>query len=131
MTIDEIEKMEAGREMDALIAVKIFGYRCYKTKNPFDYFKKDDKIYDMVETGTKDGFTSVENLAEYSSSITAAWLVVEKLHSTPEEYFELYYDGNNHEAWMAHVRYGNTSTGITAPLAICRAALMTILSNHV
>lgn len=132
------DTMEAGREMDALVAEKVMGYcvclltgkstmqvhptnnwghscgyrndvpmaRCYNCKKPV-WLNKD---YFSLKAG-----------APFSTSISAAWEVVEKMSSTPMGAFQL---TEMREGWEAHWP-GVDVFAPTAPLAICRAALKT------
>lgn len=60
------EELKPGRELDALIAEKVFGIKIYPGK---DYYY----------TGDEDGGIFPAPLLEYSTSIADAWEVVEKL----------------------------------------------------
>jgi hypothetical protein len=113
MTRDEILSMEAGREMDALVARELFG----GIKEYWDY-----------------GFT----VPNYSVSIGAAWEVVEKMHERGY-YFccarngkgATDASGNLDDSW-----YVDTGCIIelenqpTLPLAICRAALLAVMEDE-
>jgi hypothetical protein len=132
------DTLPAGRELDALVAEKVFGCN---VKWPMgeggrgycDCKPKRTRYYKTWPHGitTEEGCNYPE-LHEYSESIAAAWEVVEKLLSI--------YPGFRVEA---HVAYQSISeerrvfwtagedddrsdwhaSGPTAPLAICRAAL--------
>ena len=99
MTREEILNMPAGREMDSLIAKFVM-----KVDSPHDVYK-------------------------FSTDIADAWEVVKKL-----ELFSKYcfYGSDADELWTVHSwKYGKPHfTGIesrTAPLAICRAALLAVM----
>lgn len=114
MTREEIEKMSAGREMDALVMEWV-------TK-----FTVDDNFH----------------IPSYSTDIAAAWAAVEKLQEIYPDYdFYLEKSGRHVEFWF---RINDTSQGgwnssgawdkrisdaeaDTAPLAICRAALLAVM----
>lgn len=117
MTHDEILNMEAGREMDALVAEKVMGWREY-----------DYKFYSSWEIA--EGVFRRMSEFQPSIDIASAWEVVEKIrttiihglpvcpnivyhHSIPAWHCELF---NN--MWMRQ------ADADTAPLAICRAALL-------
>lgn len=107
MTRDEILAMPAGIEMDALVAAKIFEWH-YGTYHP--------------------------ELKRYSTDISAVWEVVEKLRdkkrfSISDEpdnkircIFWWYPDGVEKRLEWAFAS--------TAPLAICRSALLTTLQEQ-
>ena len=100
--------MEAGRELDALVAEKVMGAKV----------------------------VFVENVPYYSTDIAAAWEVVNHLlcHGWDEKYFfRLHYD--NVDLWDASFYKESSSDGggpdvwgtaDTAPLAICLAALKAV-----
>jgi hypothetical protein len=124
MTKDEIMNMSAGQEMDTLVAEKVMK------------FHLDYEFADMLGAPTVkelgDKYDEWGLLPLYSTEIDAAWEVVEKLkdrwgivnieysHSAPiarerwTAYFDIDFDG-----FMGF--------GDTAPLAICRAALLATL----
>lgn len=122
MTEDEIRNLSAGIEMDALIAEKVMGWHSY----PKDYY-----WYDKDNKPMRLRWFDSESLAdefEPSTDIAAAWEVVEKLESD-NLCMTILNDGsrwsvfiyNEHKVTMA---YANADT---APLAICRAALLTTI----
>ena len=127
MKRDEILKMEAGREMDALIAEKVMDWKnIHKTTE----YEDPDTIH---MTGEMNPFI-VGNVAwvdweveifPFSTSLLDAWMVVEKLRS---KYLISVRSDFNHYGCairllglddLVAVTYGDT-----APLAICRAALL-------
>ena len=114
--------MEAGREMDALVAEKIFNW----IHSGRFFLPPSDP------PATKDNWAAIYAekgrpnwLPYYSTSISAAWEVVEKM-----ERFQItqypkgkYYAGAgdpDEEGWEFDAE------APTAPLAICRVALMTM-----
>jgi hypothetical protein len=130
MTRDEILTMEAGRKMDALIAEKVFGYvrMHYPDENTWGERSYDDKFPSC------DCFRQVPS-RDYSTDIAAAWEVVEKFsHQATNELARK--QGFSHwqlnsypdSGWAC--RIGSLSAHAdTAPLAICRAALLTTLEK--
>lgn len=120
MTRDEIMQMEAGSEMDVLIAKKVMHW----------YSDPDVPYYDSVEA---DGVIHISRKWSPSTDIASAWEVVEKLKSDGHElYISTTYgqfdctivDDNgepdeNHSLTMLGAAHEET-----APLAICRAALL-------
>ncbi len=123
---EEILSEPAGRVMDSWVAENVFGYKVYKSKNPFDSY--DKKLYDMVEWDSGDGvFKNNECLQEYSSNISCAWLVVEKvgqdwiIENSP--HVKIYGCGRSFEDFI----YMNGEYDETVSLAICKAALVSKL----
>jgi len=100
MTRDEILNMPAGEMMDKLICVNLFPH-----KNP-EYW----------------------DLLKYSTDIAAAWEVVEKMSYS--FHVEIMSDING-MAWGCDFKDDPLHTTLcvaeTAPLAICRAALLTVM----
>ena len=98
--------MEAGRELDALIAEKVMD--------------------DMLAGIRLDGSPMFDDIPHYSTQIADAWLVVEKLGksfdvSRCRKFQEI-------EAWFweASFHNGPDAQADTAPLAICLAALKAV-----
>lgn len=142
MTNDEIDKLESGIEMDALIAEKVMGHKLIRTPS------LSIKIYEDFDR-SKGAITCVPwELNKYSSDILAAWMIVEKLKLDPIEGayygkrdFAIHYGAESFSkktCWRAgyyEAGYDNdfddsflTGEGDTAPLAICRAALKIVNS---
>jgi hypothetical protein len=119
MTRDEILNMPAGREMDIKIHVEIMGWM--ELDNSLRLSKS--RIFNKPEVGTMYDY----NVPNYSTDIAAAWQVVD----------EMWEKGFFHELAKARggeiARIGNKEkdTGDvfaeTAPLAICRAALLAMM----
>ena len=109
--------MKPGRELDALIAEKVFGYRTYKTNNPFDYWGKDKNVYLMSVIKKENGVETVEETKRYSTDIAAAWGVVEKVTEIGSVYKA------ETPLWGVGLPGVQCATGVTAPHAICLAAL--------
>jgi hypothetical protein len=133
MTRDDILKMEAGREMDALIAEKVMGWKWFTNPNESNirYFRPIDKFrYGGIEADSKKGYTLA--LPKYSTDITAALEVQEKMASLGY-YFSLDYDLC---AWTA--TFSNTSgklisvntTKSNPSEEICRAALLAVMETE-
>lgn len=122
-----LDKLEAGRDMDALVAHKIMGYYVDRWSPDFseiDYWYRTEP--QPWYSGSHNEQTKI--VPHYSTDIAAAWQVVERLWSKHLYYFYLsYYESIN---WVrivgtapAEVWHGNAET---APLAICRAALKAV-----
>jgi hypothetical protein len=125
MTRDEILKMSAGREMDALIAI-LLGWQV-------------DELTAFSPTGSRNSRHKGDDnwLEYYSSDIAAAWQVVEKLR---QQYrFELFEyttpeDGRHYRARFYRPRATMfcSEVSFVAPayypaVAICRAALLAVM----
>ena len=112
-------ELVAGRELDALIAEKVFGYvRCThpKCSNPF--------CYASPKSPTQGG-----ELGLYSTSIADAWKVVEKLKADGYEVsVHNSWPYNDGRRWCCDVMKPGTmawqfAKADTAPEAICKASL--------
>jgi hypothetical protein len=151
MNRDEILNMPAGREMDALVAEKVMGLNVswwsihhvsdYEGDGPFRSLHSADEIMlpdqdgDMpvLQTFTRgDNYVMWNVTPFYSTDIAAALQVVEKL--TENFYIDIGIDSSgtqvqldrfNGEDWT----FGESIEAPTAPLAICRAALLTTLEG--
>lgn len=128
MTRDEILKMPAGRELDALVATKVLGY----TYDPESW----------VEWGitSPDGNREGELfLRAYSTDIAAALEVVEKMRGDNWRFgcsSREFGTGDNWWAWLENPPHWEssdtksaTAEADTLPLAICRAALLAMLDG--
>ena len=114
-TMQEAE-MEAGRELDALVAEKVMKN---KHSNP--------ETFGRCPTCGYDAF--YPDLPRYSTDIAAAWEVVEKMADTPGPNgdhwgFMLDYNGVDCVAAFGHWEdWEAKGAADTAPHAICLAAL--------
>lgn len=105
--------MEAGREMDALVSEKVM----------------EREVSSYWVSGVDIKYESLKNhlgrrLAHYSTDIAAAWEVVEKLHLIIGESV-----GSDGSHWYCTDKWDDQEATVevcadSAPLAICRAALM-------
>lgn len=118
-----IDSLLAGRELDALIAEKIFGFSDIR-EYAEGYFGKGEVF----------GLFAKQRIPDFSTDIAAAWLVVEKLKREMTWYknikpdgFRLDYDILDNVWRVALVcdEEGVTESveADTPQLAICRAAL--------
>lgn len=110
MTKDEILNMPAGREMDALISAKVFSIMPFKHPG-----ENQEELF----------------LPAYSTDISAAWEVVEKLDPFDFELVRnadkswdclIWNRAKENRLWEAKKIYVPDISD--APLAICRAALL-------
>jgi len=145
MTKDKILAMEAGRELDALVA-KSLGYQVFERYSNL-YVATDEAAFEqgmthglfMENITDRDNIRLCWRLEHYSTRAGSALEeVVEKMTAEGHGYFELRKDfggwwnaafsivlSNDDE--RRQLGYGNwkyESDGNTAPLAICRAALL-------
>jgi hypothetical protein len=139
MTRDEILNMPAGRELDSIIADCIFGIETVKPKSRTDYV---EDIHARPK-GSSAKWIDCEVLKFYSSNMDAAWEVFEFVSKSSEETslsrnaVENISIGHDSDGWMCSIWWfrdiqsSHAVEGIyadTAPLAICRAALLAILN---
>ena len=124
MTRDEILAMEAGRELDALVAEKVMGKRI-KWREDDDALLEFNAILQHTD-GTP--FESWIGIQGYSTDIAAAWNIQMKMRFCLIPRID---GGWNALPWEDISRTGPlpTSAGSarTAPLAICRAALLAVM----
>lgn len=123
MTREEILNMPAGREMDALIAENVMGIESVA-------FNDETKCPECESTmrfcGSRSWCSSCHEwiyspYKEYSTDISAAWEVVEKLGIIFQETCI-----DNDKDWRCYFDNACASAE-TAPLAICRAALLAVM----
>lgn len=117
--------MEAGRELDAQIAEKVMGYAMTVVA-----------AIDGESLGLDFETEDWQVLPHYSTNIAAAWPIAEKLHLSVmragDEWAAAVLDGEPH-AEEGEYHGGYVDCGLhdvayapTAPLAICRAALLAV-----
>lgn len=121
MTRDEILNMEAGREMDALIGKEVMGCDVSVNKHGVPFCQCRGGIHSSYSE-EREVWPSLDC---YSTDISAAYNVVDK--------FEIF----NVESWREDGKSGacaivNADLDLaviadTAPLAICRAALLAVM----
>lgn len=119
--------MKPGRELDALIAEKVMGYKRIDFKD-LKHLENEDSPHIWVDPdGFKHGCSP-----PFSTSIEAAWEVVEKLQSNGGFVFEFKSSEKFVQAVFNHLLptpetlwRGSTvwTEKVTAPHAICLAAL--------
>lgn len=99
--------MPAGEEIDILVARNVLGHTV-----------QQDSSGQWFE-----GFTS---LARYSDSLQSAWNAAERVISTKNAFYTVSRKGTQ---WMAEFQINKVrhfAFADTAPLAICRAALLAV-----
>lgn len=131
----KIDEMQAGREMDALVAEKVM-------ELPKDLISTHGPLFYTRKNGTQ---VKIKEIQYYSTEIAAAWEVVEKMRSTPcsdgdHFCFDLYAENNYVAVFRHHLgeitpepyfeKYEfYMATADTVPLAICQAALKAVLGR--
>jgi hypothetical protein len=132
-----IDTLEAGRELDALVAEKVMGWTWPDDRCPICGWSFSDTAAEGCVPGdcSQRPIPTVpesEDYPHYSTDITAAWEVVEKmLGQLPQQdihFQHLEYTGwgvgtcfNKEEGGWDEWMYGET-----LPIAICRAALKAV-----
>ena len=123
MTRDEILAMEAGPELDALVAEKVMGWQLTSAYQLGPAWARDIPWGELV---LKNAVAYYAHEWGPSTDIAPAWKVVEKMHK------EYGIDVNG----LASGGFVCTIYGVdghwrtydeTAPLAICRAALLAVM----
>lgn len=114
--------LKPGRELDALVAEKVFGRKVEWVYDE-EECRKEPMVF-MDRTG------DFEVLSHYSTSIACAWEVVETLISTDDwAEFSLDYESNLKWTVAPGSFYHDTAKAVfgeTAPHAICLAALKVV-----
>jgi len=117
MTKDEILRLEAGRELDALVAEKVMDYKRGDVAGQEVWATKEPE--GMLIRFVGDDFMP-------SKEIGHAWQVVEKMSKRDTVYIYLYEGGCS----ILHGFYQEKlASADTAPLAICRAALLAVMEE--
>lgn len=129
------DELKAGRELDALVLEKVFGY---------EHRIEKDEVSDGSFMGfslwwkTEGDWFQEDDLPKYSTGLLDAWevVVLMKFSIIPIEdgYFVGHYDVESEyfdiEQGVIDGHFSSNSSGFavapTAPLAICRAALKAV-----
>jgi hypothetical protein len=123
------DEPEAGRELDALVAERLFGFTVEKRGEFYRYYNEAL----CAEYGGR--WTSP--VPEYSTHIGAAWEVVERMLQLGWEYdigYSSDFDTPQHEVTFDKGTFGASSQAVwdiapTVQLAISRAALKAVESE--
>lgn len=127
---EQIDTMPAGAEMDALVAISLFGWSNLQWRDADHYVSPGCGRNSSSPAGYYGKGPNMECFLthRYSTDIAAAWLVVEKLRDSDQ--LESIALGNWEDSrwtkWVVTLRCfadDQDGRGETAPLAICRAAL--------
>jgi hypothetical protein len=80
MSREEIEQMPAGATMDTLIALEVMGWTRYRNSNPATSVEEQKALweYDYVPACFNGNIDYCQPVPRYSTSLTAAWQVVEE-----------------------------------------------------
>ena len=105
LTREEILNEPAGRKLDAWVAEKVMGLPVTAKKKRFEYV----------------------HIAPFSTDISAAWEVVEKMQQT--KFVRVQCDNGDYWCKIGGEILGVKAQGDTAPLAICRAALLAVIDT--
>jgi len=143
MKAEDIENMPAGRELDAIITERVMGWIwcvwVYTYTTPpypygqrFRFLGEPDRYANWLEKW--DGKEEMPNYSqseeyewpEYSTDIAAAWQVVEKFPGVTIQHNP---DTNRWHVYLRKVE-GGYADADTAPLAICRAALLAVSQQN-
>lgn len=132
MTKEEIMTIEAGEELDRLVATEVMG-------EPIPEFTPEDAL-DLQLAGSPvkspqgnwrclckydEGDIPTWRPVPYSTDISAAWLVAEKMITEYGDFIIDYDKSYNGGRWSAGVdKLRVAAMAKTAPEAICKAALL-------
>jgi hypothetical protein len=131
MNKDDILNMPAGREMDALVAEKVMGFGVAWSSYPPP----------IVTGGTAETIKTWLTLPNYSTNITAAWVVIERMRAIDEHWCpNVCWDDNDGlrpGEWSCGMCYfgevgefrEEVANASTPMLAICRAALLAVSND--
>jgi hypothetical protein len=118
--------LQAGRELDALVAEKVMGWTVNRTESRHWHTVGPTGRERNIQIGSDccAGQAYDSNAFMPSKSIVSAWLVVEKMRERGWN-FELHTSRDGEAAAAFHQSQDDDFEAyeLTAPLAICRAAL--------
>ena len=133
-----IDDMPAGRELDALVAEKVMGWciTAWNDGEPWgnrEVFPPFEPINGIPADCDCISHSEAGEPPHYSTDIAAAWEVVEKLDGGGERgtFWWMISSPGNDTMYSARIFEGSVeivgAMAPTAPLAICRAALRTVV----
>lgn len=130
MNREEILNMEAGEQLDNLVAEKVMGWHIKLTEYGKDWVDDDDRYMTGVN---RDGqFEDDEDFHllhwHPSGSILWAWEVIEKLMPI----YQIDIEAINKMFKVSFDDYARTweATAEDAPVAICKSALLAVMENE-
>jgi len=112
--------LKPGRELDALVAEKVMGWKKIKPPNPS--FKLT-WMWDRLEGAL---IEDAQLTPRYSTDIAAAWEVVGKFFKDGKQTAVLSRPWLIPPDYYAWIQYGKRCPGESAPHAICLAALKAV-----
>jgi hypothetical protein len=122
---NEILNMSAGKDLDILIEQKIFHHEVFTkeaTRKTSNVNKRKQIKYTVKEAWFMITKYSSAPVLSYSTNIQDAFMVVEKMSEIANIVM-----WQEPDFWVVKFGIGNESVKAnTAPLAICRAALLTV-----
>lgn len=141
MTAEEIKQLKAGRELNALMLEVVFKFPRKKLFPP-EYWEEGDEpfsSYWYIPSGKPKRTHMIDARAvpDFSGSITAAWHIVETLRANYDIQINPKEPLRGVRVSLAPlVRQGSNACASrfsaneeTAPLAICKAALLALLQG--
>lgn len=130
--------MKPGRELDALVAEKVMGFRHYISSEWKGLVRTEGQI-SQIEMHAKfdEPISPLKFVPPYSTAIEAAWEVIQECIRVRKE-FKLEWRREPDEGWECSLElfdkiydgpYNFTATSESAPHAICLAALKLVESQ--
>lgn len=121
-TREQVLAEPAGRDLDGWVATFVMGWT--EVGDPGHGCDWGGFPPGVKPFSAPDGTSGWKTLPRYSTDIAAAWSLTERLFGWELEQLSLSWQATVH-AGVAAEKY---ATGTTAPLAICRAALLAVVS---
>lgn len=128
MTDEEIRALPAGRELDALVAEQVMGWKRVEKGHVY-FWRTKEMVAELLREHPDVLAVDYFPCPYFSTEIAAAWEVVEELARRCWHLSLDYPSGNSRWEWMACFRPqppGSFVYADTAPVAICRAALLVV-----
>jgi len=128
----DVDSMEAGPELDALIAERVMGKQWYvNQRGRYFLIDPDSALLDVVQPCPRPPPAKFSEAARmndghpYSSDIAEAWRVVERLRMTGG-LFNIHIGTNSVEVLVSWKNGAGQQYADTFPLAVCKAVLDTL-----
>jgi ABA sandwich protein len=137
LTREQVLGMPAGRELDALVAERVMGWRYCKAIGTPEYdsiLYEPKEVAGHLESAVLPGPSAKPlfryTMSYYSTKLAAAWEVV-----NAAAYVTLTKSSDNDPPdWFCSVQWKNGPDAFAAadaaPLAVCRAALLAVLAEQ-
>lgn len=131
MTRDEILQMEAGREIDALVAELVMGWTKVRKASTWESAAMIYSGTFVYTIGVTPDQKTNDVIPYHSTDIAAAWQVVEKMRLVG---VSMWIGPHLDNEWAVQIKpsinnYHEFVRADTAPLAICRAALLAVMES--